>query len=110
MSVEDAGSIDNMGISKSDGKVVLAISDHLSWENEKSHFNLLEKKIGGYLEFVKSGQFVAVLPDSRNKDVRIELIYQFQPSEVASRFLSAAKQQLQSMGVELTYRALPEGY
>jgi hypothetical protein len=110
MSIEDSGSIDNLGISKGDGKAVLVISDHLNWEDEKTHFNLLEKKIGKYLGFIKSGQLLEVLPDSKDKDVRIELIYQFQPSEMASRFLSAAKQQLQSMGVELTYKELPEGY
>ncbi len=110
MSIEDAGSIDNLGISKVDGKAVLVISDHLNWEDEKYHFDLLEKKVGGYLGLIKSGQLFEVLPDSKGREVRIELIYQFQPSEMALRFLSTAKQQLQPMGVELTYKKLPEGY
>lgn len=46
MSIEDSGSIDNLGISKGDGKAVLVISGHLNWEDEQTHFNLLETKIG----------------------------------------------------------------
>lgn len=110
MSIENAGSVDGLGISKNDGKAVLTISDHLSWENEKIHFDLLERKIGSYLNFIKSGQLFEVLPNSQDREVRIELIYQCPLSDMASTFLNAAKQQLQSMGVELTYEPLPENY
>jgi hypothetical protein len=110
MSIEDAGSIDGLGVSNVDGKVVLVISDHLDWVDERHHFDLLERKIGGYLGFIKSGQLLAAVPDSQDRDVRIELVHQFLPGETASLFLAAAERQLRTMGVELTYKELPEGY
>jgi hypothetical protein len=108
MTVENPGSVDGMGISESDGKVVLTISDHIDWLNEKNHFSLLEKKIGAYLGFIKSGQLLEELPNAKGHEVRIEIIYQHNPSDMGSRFLMAAKQQLLTNGVELVYKALPE--
>jgi hypothetical protein len=110
MSIEDCGTIDGLGISKVDGKAVLMISDHLDWEDERAHVNLLEQKIGRYLGFIKSGQLLEALPESTGRDVRIELIYQHSPIEVALLFLLAAQRQLESLGVEFTYARLPQGY
>lgn len=99
-----------MGISNTDGSVVLTISDHLDWGDEPNHFALLEKKLGAYLGFITSGQLYEVLPAARGQLVRIELIYQHEPSDLGYRFLTAAKQQLKSAGVELAYRSLPSQY
>lgn len=110
MTVENINSVDGMGISKADGKAVLTIADHLDWTDEQRHFDLLERKIGAYLGFIKSGQLQEVLPAAKGCPVRIEVIYQYEPSEVGSRFLSAAKQQLQGAGVEFDYNALPGQY
>jgi hypothetical protein len=110
MTIEKSGVVDGMGISKSDGKVVLTISDHLDWQDGKSHFDLLEKKINSYLGFVKNGQLHDVLPVSKWRLMRIEVVYQYEPSEVGSRFLAEVKQQLQSMGIELVCKRLSENY
>lgn len=110
MTVENSNSVDGMGISKADGKAVLTISDHLDWSDEQRHFDLLEKKIGAYLGFIKSGQLQEALPAAKGCSVRIEVIYQHEPSELGSRFLSAARQQLQGADVELAYNPLPSWY
>ena len=110
MSVENSNSVDGMGISKADGKVVLTIADHLDWSDEQHHFKLIERKIGSYVGFINSGQLEEVLPAAKGCPVRIELIYQYKPSELGSRFLNAAKQQLKSMNVELAFGALPPQY
>lgn len=108
MTVENANTVDGIGFSKIDGKVVLTISDHLSWADENTHFDHFEKKIGGYLNFINSGQIFEVFPHSKKCAVRIELMYQYQPTENALIFLSAAKKQLQLLDIELTYNELPE--
>lgn len=110
MTVENADIVDGAGISKGDGKVVLTISDHLTWENEASHFTLLEGKIDRYIDFIKSGQLISVFPISQGRSVRIEIICQYPPSELASNFLSTAKKRLKAMDIELSYYPLPEGY
>ncbi|WP_420998502.1 DUF6572 domain-containing protein [Cupriavidus sp. 30B13] len=110
MTVENANAVDGMGIAKDDGKVVLTISDHLTWDDEASHFSLLEQKIGAYLGFIGSGQMEEVLPDSKGRTIRIQVVCQHGPNEAGMRFLTAAQQQLLDMGVELRFGALPEGY
>jgi len=110
MTIENSGSIDGMVISKTDGKVVLQISDHLDWVNVERHCDLLEKKIGAYLGFVQSGQLQERLPKAVGRSVRISVIYQHEPSEFGFKFLNAAKQQLQESGFELNYGALPSNY
>lgn len=110
MTIENSNSVDGMGTSKSDGKVVLTIADHLDWSDEQRHFDLLERKIGTYLGFIKSGQLLEKMPAAQGRAVRIEVFYQYEPSFMGLRFLNAAKQQLQDMGVELAYGALPAKY
>jgi hypothetical protein len=110
MSIEDAGSIDGLGISRVDGKVVLVISHHLDWADERHHLDLLERKIGGYLGLINSSQLLEAVPNSQNRAVRVELVHQFLPNETASLFLLAAKRRLRAVGVELVHKELPEGY
>jgi hypothetical protein len=110
MSVSNSAVIDGLGISEGDGKAVLTISDHLSWQDSKTHFDLLERKIGAYLAFIQSGQIVDSLPTAEGKGVRIELIHEHAPNDAARRFISAAQQQLKTLGVEFVAKGLPDGY
>jgi hypothetical protein len=110
MTIENPDSVDGMGISKSDGKVVLTISDHVEWSDEKKHFNLIEKKINAYLDFIRGGQMLEALPNSKGREIRIEIIYQHHPSDIGGRFLMAAKRQLWAEGVDLVYKALSDKY
>lgn len=110
MSVDDATRVDGLGIAKRDGCVVLTISDHLTWDDEPNHFDLLEKKLGSYLRFINSGQLIEALPEAKGRAMRIELIHQYQPTDSARRFISAAVRQLSAMGIQLTSQELPDGY
>jgi hypothetical protein len=110
MTVENSGVIDGMGISKKNGDVVLMISDHLTWENEAERFSALERKIGNYIQFSKTQNLVEALPAARGRPVRIQIVYQFEPTETASKFLRAATEQLESLGFGLTYGLLPEPF
>lgn len=110
MSIDRADVIDGLGISKGDGKAVLMISDHLPWNNQEAHLSLLERKIGAYLKFIASGQLVETLPSAQGKAFRIELVYEHVPTVGAGRFLTAARTQLQSNGVEFIAMSLPNGY
>ena len=110
MSIEDSDVVDSIGMSKVDQNAVLLISDHLDWSDERNHFEMLEKKISKYLDFIKSGQLLESLPHTAGRSIRIELIQQYQPTENALRFLDAAKRQLASMDLEFTFHPLPSGY
>ena len=71
---------------------------------------MFERKISKYLDFIRSGQLLEVLPRAKDRPIRIELVQQCQPTERALHFLNAAKEQLAEMGLEFTFHPLPSGY
>ena len=107
MSIEESGMIDSMGVSRVDQKAVLLISDHLEWVEEGRHFSLVQQKISSYLDFIRSGQLLEVLPRAEGRPIRIELAYKYQPTESALGFLNATKEQLAGTGLEFTFHPLP---
>ncbi len=108
MSVDNATTIDGLGIAENTGQVVLTISDHLPWSDEAQHFRMLEEKISGYLNFIQSGQLIEILPQAVDMPVRIDIIYMHLPTEPALIFLGAAQQQLQQLRICLTHYPLPD--
>ncbi|AMP01568.1 hypothetical protein CAter282_3786 [Collimonas arenae] len=110
MTVENAGVIDAAGIAKDSGEVVLTISDHLPWHNEPEHFRFLERKIGKYLDFIQSGQLLESIPQAEGRAIRISIFCKYKPNESAAIFLRAAQQQLDEVGVGLSFATLPDGY
>jgi hypothetical protein len=110
MTVECTEVIDIAGTDKVTGEIVLTISDHLPWEDEETHFRLIEKKISRYLDFVRSGQVFDAFPQARQDPIRIDLIYQYPHSNSAARFLSAAQSQLKALGIVFSHNTLPNGY
>lgn len=110
MTVENFEVIDALGISKESGEVVLTISDHLTWENPSQHFEILEGKIGSYVDFIQSGQLLESVPDAVNQQVRICIFCKYQPSAHAHDFLTAAERQLADVGVKLSFGKLSDGY
>lgn len=110
MTIENAGIIDGAGTDKATGEIVLTISDHLSWEDEETHFRLIEKKISGYLDFIRSGQVLKSFPQAQQTPIRIKLIHQYPLTDSASRFLLAAQRQLEKLTIAFSYGQLPPGY
>lgn len=110
MTVENFEVIDALGISKESGEVVLTISDHLTWENPSEHFEILECKIGRYLDFIQSGQLLESVPDAANRHVRISIFCKYPPSAHAHSFLTAAERQLAEVAVKFSFGELPDGY
>lgn len=106
MTIEDSTVIDGMGLDPNTDMVVLLISDHLDWADER-HLTLFERKIGAYLEFIRSGQLTAQMPAATGKAILIGLYCQFEPSTQALRFLDAAKVQLRNEErVQFSYHVL----
>ncbi len=110
MTIENTEVADVAGTNKVTGEIVLTISDRLSWEDEETHFRLIEKKINRYLEFVRSGQAFESFAQTTRTPIRIQLVYQHPPSDAASRFLSAAQKQLKTFGIVFSHSTLPPGY
>lgn len=109
MPVDQTEVLDSIGIDRETGEVVLMISDHLEWGDER-HFQLLEEKIGNYLNFSKSNELEKKMPNSVGRPVRIDIVHLFKPNDNAEIFLNAAKSQLNDYSIGLSWYPLPSGY
>lgn len=110
MTIENPNTVDGLGISKLDGKVVMTISDHLDWNDLQAHIKILASKLEAYIAFSSSGDLEQTIIDARNREKRIELIHEYPPTPKAVEYLTSISDQLDSIGMEFTYSSLPPSY
>jgi hypothetical protein len=110
MTIEQSDKIDGMGLDAHKGEVVLMISDHLEWLDNRGHFLKLEEKLSSYINFAQSGQLQEIIPNSKGLGTRIKLVHQFDPPAKSRVILEAIKQQLSELNLEFSYEALPSKY
>jgi len=88
-----------------DGKIMLTISDHYSWD-ETWHLQLLQDKINSYLQFIEGGQIFNDYPNSTGRNLIIETVIKFEPNEEGASFLEKAKEIVTKAGIEFQWRVL----
>jgi len=110
MTVENIDIIDALGIEKDTGEIILTISDHLPWNSNSDHFEILEKKIGRYLDFIQSGQLVESIQDASKRRLRISIFCKHEPDDHAYNFLKAAERELAEFGIAISLSELPPSY
>jgi hypothetical protein len=102
MSINQTETIDIIGTT-AEGKVVLTISDHHSWE-ETWHLQLLQEKINAYLQFIESGQIFEDYPNAVGRELLIETVLKYQPTIEATSFLNKAKEVIEGAGFGFQWR------
>jgi|GEM_PF-337584 len=110
MAIDDAGTIDALGIEPETGHALMIISDCLDWSDVVAHMNALQYKVGAYLGFIHSGQLDENFPEGAGRARKIGIIQQCEPPAIALQLLDGLGQQLAAMNVEFGYGPLPEGY
>lgn len=55
MAIDDADTVDALGVEPGTGVPLLIVSDHLGWDDPVAHLNTLQQKIGAYIGFIQSG-------------------------------------------------------
>jgi hypothetical protein len=100
MSVSDPDIIDFISTDPK-GDVILTISDHLEWDEQLEYLLLLQTKINKYLEFIESDQIYTDYPTAKGKNIIINIYAKFLPNDPAEKFLSMARQLVQSAGFDL---------
>jgi len=110
MSISDAGTIDGMGIDRASGDLVLNISDHLDWADEKGHLTALENKVNAYLDYLQSGQLVEDMPEAKGRRPRIAVYQQFAAPDGATEVLERLGAALHAHGIGFSFGELPAGY
>ena len=104
MSVNQTETVDLISTTP-DGKVMLTISDHHSWD-ETWHLQLLQDKINSYLQFIESGQIFEDYPNAAGRELIIETVMQFEPNEEGISFLEKAKEIVTKAGKGFQWRHL----
>ena len=107
MSIEHADEIDAIGLETASGKVILTISDHLDWLDEKEHLLALQEKLNAYIRFVESGELLTAYPNAAKRKPVIDLVTRLELPQAGVRFLDRVRPMLDSAGIELRTRVLP---
>ena len=103
MGVEQTDKIDFISTSPEE-KVVLTISDHLSWDD--GHLSLLQDKINVYLEFIDSEQLLEEYPAANDRTVVISVYMQFDPPEEAVVFFNHVRNALAERSIEFCWKVV----
>lgn len=110
MAIDDATSVDAIGIEPGTGNALLVIVDDLDWSDPVAHINALQAKIGAYAGFVHSGLIESQLPEAEGRPRKIGVIQQYEPPENMIPILDGLGQGLAAMNIDFGYGPLPEGY
>lgn len=106
MSIDQTGVIDAIGVDSTTGQVVLTISDHLEWDNQ--HMLLLQEKLNTYLSFAESGELLDSYPDSKGREVLINVVCKYQPNESGKDFLSQVSGIVEGAGMKFNWRVFSD--
>ncbi len=101
MTVEQTDVIDAIGVDKETGELVLTVSDHLEWSDE--HLLLLQEKLNLYIDFIEAGELLDVYPDSKGRQVSINVVCKYSPDIKSSAFLSKVGSIVEQSGVKFSF-------
>jgi hypothetical protein len=110
MAVDQFDVVDIVSINRSDGQVVLTISDHLDWSDSVEHQIILQRKFNAYLAFVESGEIFDSYPNSQGRLVEFRVVFKFRPDAEGIEFLNRARLVIESAGFSLRYELFAESY
>jgi hypothetical protein len=108
MSVDQQNVVDAVGIDTATNRVVLTVSDHLSWEAIRDHDVVLQDKLNRYLAFIESGELVEKYRGAAGREVSIDVVFQFRPPAAAAAFLGRVEGLMVGAGVRFSWRVLDE--
>lgn len=112
MTIADAGVVDNLGIEKGTGRIILTVLDDLDWSEETEHLMLLQGKLNKYLAFIESGEVFDQLQErlglcsAPETAIGIEILAKYTPSEQGQAFLSYAQNMITRAGFSLSHKVL----
>ena len=108
MSVLDPDTIDIISTDKQ-GRVVLTIADHLSW-NDQEHLQVLQKKLNAYLAFIESREVYQKYPDAKGRPILLKVSCTFQPNGEGMDFFTKVKEIIEKAGFEFQFTVFAASY
>lgn len=104
MSIENSKVIDLTGIEEN-GDLVLTITDHLTWDDEKEHLLMLQEKLNTYLAYLESEQYLENYPDIEGSLI-IEVLSKYSLSDLAVDFYRYVRKVIREAGFDLKFSIL----
>ena len=98
MSVEDAETIDHIGIDPETKQVGLVITETREWNDPETHLSQLEAKLNAYLAFIEGGGIRKMYPKHKGKEVCIELLCQYVPPDPVRDMYGSIREFLKAAG------------
>lgn len=96
MSIEQTKVVDLISVEDLTDKVLLTISDHLSWDGDiHEHLCLLQEKINSYLRYIESNEILEAYPKAADKEKIIRVVFKYQPIQHGIGFLASIKSKLE---------------
>ena len=109
MSIDQTDVVDFVNIDRVSGRTLLTISDHLDWdENEGEHLLMLQEKLNAYLRFIESGEMEERFPQTRGREVTIQIYGKYPLSREARKFFRLAKNAIEQGGFALEFELYAE--
>ena len=105
MAIDELNKIDSIMTDKEKTAVYLLLSDHLDWEEEGEHLQLLQAKLNVYLDFIENGELVRRRPDLQGLPVTISVAAKYPPTDFAAKFYRAVGPIAAEAGVSLELRS-----
>jgi hypothetical protein len=106
MSIDQPDVIDVIGSDPATGAAILCISDHLDWDDEAGHLQLLQDKINAYLRFIEGGELDELYPTATERTATIQVVGQYEQPEIAQAFMREAGKIVSQAGYDLRFRQL----
>jgi hypothetical protein len=101
MSIDQTNVVDFISTTP-DGRIMLTIADHYSWE-EPAHLQLLENKMNAYLSFIESGQIYDDYPYAKGRDLIIQLVMKYAPSVSGVELFEEIEKTINKAGINFQW-------
>ena len=104
MTLENATSVDAIGIESTTDFAVLTLGDSWDWTNEQAHLNALQDKLNAYFQFIESGQVWESYPAARGRKLVIDVVTRFPLSAAGQNLLNAASDIASDLGAVIRHK------
>lgn len=100
MSIADLDKVDAMGVSPDGKELCMLITDHLPWDDEYIHLDILQDKLNAYLAHLENGEWKNSYPGKYERiTIEIHFLYEITPN--CEKFLQAVQDQLGQYGIRI---------
>jgi hypothetical protein len=103
MSIDQSDVIDFLVHDEKNHRAVLLISDAHDWEDEPTHFELLQDKLNHYIWVAESGKLAEEMPELEGLPVLIIVWGMYPLSESARKYYELAGKRVAELGFSLEF-------